>query len=273
MDYEETLKNKIAFYLEDIETPLGLTIDLVILGLIFLSLVMFVLETYGISDNLRLWFSYIDISILILFTLEYCLRLWCAQSKIKFIFNIFSLLDLLAIIPLFLGIIDIHFLRIFRWFRFLKIISFIELELSIFKINTVDGIIFSRIFLTLFSIIFVYSGLIYQVESPHNQESFGNFFDALYFCVVTMTTVGFGDVTPLSEVGKLVTLMMIITGVFLIPWQIGELIRQFLKTIQKQTKRCLNCGLMFHDFDAKYCKNCGYSLEESAILKPINKQT
>jgi voltage-gated potassium channel len=201
--------------------------------------------------------------------MEYGVRLWCAQSKVKFIFSLFSILDLLAIIPLFLGIIDVRFLRIFRWFRFLRMIQFIELQLFIFKINTFDGIILGRILLTLFSLIFVYAGLIYQVEHPRNAQEFRNFFDALYFSVVTMTTVGFGDVTPLSEPGRVVTLMMILSGIILIPWQIGELIRQLLRTIAKQPKKCLNCGLMFHDFDARFCKNCGYSLEKIEKINNI----
>lgn len=256
------MRQKIAFYLEDIKSPIGISINLTILGLIFLSLIMFVAETYAINSLLRSWFHYIDLAILILFSCEYCIRLWSADSKIKFVFSLFSFLDLLAIIPLFLGIIDTRFLRIFRWLRFLRMIEFIDLELSIFRIKNFDGTIVSRIVLTLFSIIFVYSGLIYQVEHPYNPQAFRNFFDALYFCVVTMTTVGFGDLTPLSEQGRLVTLMMILTGIFLIPWQIGELIKQLFKTVQKKEKQCLKCGLIFHDFDANFCKKCGYQLEE-----------
>ena len=77
-----------------------------------------------------------------------------------------------------------------------------------------------------------------------------------------MTTVGFGDITPLSDQGRALTLLMILTGVTFIPWQISDLIKQLLKTSSKVEKKCYDCGLSWHEADAKYCKNCGVQLEE-----------
>ena len=112
----------------------------------------------------------------------------------------------------------------------------------------------------LLSIIFVYSGLIYQVEHPVNSKSFKNFLDAIYFSVVTMTTVGFGDITPISETGRLLTLLMILTGILLIPWQVGDLIKQLINTTKQVDKVCSSCGLSVHDTDANFCKICGSKL-------------
>jgi voltage-gated potassium channel len=114
---------------------------------------------------------------------------------------------------------------------------------------------------TLFAIIFVYSGLIYQVEHQVNPENFRTFLDAFYFSVVTMTTVGFGDITPISETGRLLTVLMILTGIALIPWQLGDLIRQFAKTSNQIKTLCPTCSLSFHDADAQFCKICGTQLE------------
>lgn len=257
-----SLREKISFYLEDMQSPLGRRINLTILGLIFLSSVIFAAETFSVLESLNTWFYYCDIMILILFTIEYLIRFLCAESKLKFLFSFFSIIDLLAIIPLFISVIDIRFIRLFRWFRIIRMIRFIEVEISIFKIKTADGIILTRIFLTLFAIIFIYSGLIYQVENPKNPASFRNFFDALYFSIVTMATVGFGDVTPLSDLGKLVTLMMILTGISFLPLQIGELTKQLVKSARQVQTKCSNCGLSVHDFDANFCKNCGTKLNE-----------
>lgn len=256
------LKDKIAYYLENTENTLGKTINLIILGLIVLSLIIFVAETYSIPEYLKVLFYYIDLVILIIFTIEYLIRFWCAQAKFKFIFSLFSILDLLAIFPLLFGFIDIRFFRIFRWFRVLRMIRFIEFETSLFKININNEIVLTRILLILLSVTFVYSGLIYQIEHHNNPQVFRNFFDALYFSVVTMTTVGFGDVTPLSELGRVVTLMMIVTGIILIPWQITELTRQLIKTVEnkKNNTQCYNCGLDQHDIDANFCKICGRKL-------------
>jgi voltage-gated potassium channel len=254
------LRKKIAFYLEDWESPVSLSINLVIFGLILLSLVIFVAQTYSLPSALSSILNLLDLTILVVFTLEYFLRFWIADNKYRFLFNIFSLIDLLAILPLLLGIMDFRFMRIFRWFRILRIIRFLNVKTRLFGIETEDGIIFARIFLTLFSLIFVYAGIIYQLEHQINHEGLKNFFDALYFVVVTMTTVGYGDVTPISEIGKAMTLVMILTGVLFIPWQLSELIKQVLKTMNLVEKECPNCGLSRHDYDAKFCKKCGASL-------------
>jgi voltage-gated potassium channel len=253
-------RQKIALYLEDLESPTGLAINLSILGLILISLGIFVAETYSISDRWKVWLDYLDLAIVIIFAIEYLVRLWCTESKLKFIFSILSFIDLLAIVPLLVGFADIRFVRIFRWFRILRIIRFFELPISIFQIQTTDKIIFARILLTLFSIIFVYSGLIYQIEHPVNPQAFDNFFDAIYFSIVTMTTVGFGDVTPLSEGGKFMTVLMILTGVLLIPWQLGELVKQLINKDDRLQITCSNCGLSAHETDAFFCRKCGTRL-------------
>ena len=131
----------------------------------------------------------------------------------------------------------------------------------LFKIKAADGIILTRISLILFSIVFCYSGLIYQLEHQANPQVFRNFFDALYFSIVTMTTVGFGDVIPLSSNGRILTIIMIVTGIVLIPWQISDLIKQLLKAASPVTKICSVCGLSLHDSDANFCKICGSKLD------------
>ncbi len=255
-----SIKEKIAFYLEDIETPTGLVINLVILLLILCSAGIFVIETYPLNSKIQEILQIVDLGILEIFTLEYVLRFWSANNKLKFVLNPFSIIDILAILPLFIGFMDIRFIRVFRWFRILRIIRFWELEIVILGIKPSESITFVRIFLTLFSLIFIYAGLIYQVEHTINPTGLKNFFDAFYFVVVTMTTVGYGDVTPLSEPGKAMTLLMILTGVLLIPWQLGELLKQVLKTVNVVERQCKNCNLSRHDPDAQFCKQCGTKL-------------
>ncbi|MBD0304211.1 MAG: ion transporter, partial [Tolypothrix sp. T3-bin4] len=193
------LRQKIALYLEDIETPVGRAVNLFILGLILLSSAIFVAQTYAIPDSVRNIIDVIDRLIGVIFVTEYIIRFLCADDKIKFFIRPFSLLDLMAILPFVLRLTNIQYIRMFRWFRILRLIRFIDLKIYFLHINSEDGVIFARILFTLFTIIFVYSGLIYQVEHPVNTEAFETFLDAFYFSVVTMTTVGFGDVTPISE--------------------------------------------------------------------------
>jgi len=254
------LRRKIALYLEDIETPAGRAVNLFILGLILLSSAIFVAQTYAIPDSVRNVIDVIDRLIGVIFVTEYIIRFLCADDKIKFFIRPFSILDLMAILPFVLRLTNIQYIRMFRWFRILRLIRFIDLKIYFLHINSEDGVIFARILFTLFTIIFVYSGLIYQVEHPVNTEAFETFLDAFYFSVVTMTTVGFGDVTPISEVGRLLTVLMILTGIAVIPWQLGDLIKQLLKTANEVEKACSGCGLPFHDKDAQFCKICGTKL-------------
>ena len=93
-----------------------------------------------------------------------------------------------------------------------------------------------------------------------NPQVFTTFVDAMYFSIVTMTTVGFGDVTPVTQIGRLLTVLMILTGIALIPWQIGDLIKRIIKTANGVETFCSGCGLDLHDEDAKFCKICGTKL-------------
>jgi voltage-gated potassium channel len=228
---QKTLQQKVRFYFEDIETPPGKAINLVITGLVVLSLAFFIAETYPLPGQVRWVLNRLNDLILIVFTIEYILRFWSAEHKLRHFFNLYSLIDLVVILPLIFTALDIR-------------------------------AIFARILFTIFTIIFVYSGLIYQVEHPINATKFATFLDAVYFSVATMTTVGYGDITPISQVGRLLAVLMILTGIALIPWQVGDLIKQLVKTANQVETLCSNCGWETHDRDAKHCKICGWSLTQ-----------
>ncbi|MBE9199109.1 MULTISPECIES: ion transporter [unclassified Nodularia (in: cyanobacteria)] len=253
-------REQTEFYLKDLETPTGKAINLTLAALVLLSSGIFVAETYNIPDGIRLYLDAIDTAIVIIFAGEYALRLWSAENKITYIFSVYSIIDLIAILPFFLSAVDFRFIRLLRWFRILRLIRLIDRKFLFGTITTEDGVIFAQILFTLFAIIFVYSGLIYQVEHPINLDVFATFLDAFYFSIVTMTTVGFGDVTPISELGRLLTVLMILTGIALIPWQVGDLIKRLVKTANQIETVCSGCGLVFHDLDAGFCKRCGTKL-------------
>lgn len=232
-----------------------------LLGLVVLSSLIFIIQTYSLPPVYQSWLKGADTFILIVFSLEYAIRFWLAEPKSKFIFNIYALIDLISIIPLLLAGFSFEFLSLLKWLRILKLLRFIEIEFhqNLWFSKNKDRLVIIKIFFNLMTLIFIYSGLIYQIEHPLNGKSFANFLDAFYFSVVTMTTVGFGDLTPLSEWGKVVTLLMILSGVAIIPSQLGELIRQFTQS-QVKISLCSGCGLASHDQDALFCKHCGTKL-------------
>lgn len=253
---EATLKSRVRAELEEAETGLGLGINIAIAALILLSAGLFVAETYPLALATRTALRRVDWLILVLFVVEYGVRLWAAERPLRYAISPYALVDLVGILPVLAGVFDMRSLRLIRWLRILKLARFLEEEHWLGR----EGLIIARIVFTLFSIVFIYSGAIYQVEHPIAPEVFRSFLDAVYFAVVTMTTVGYGDVTPVSEAGRTLTVMMILTGIALIPSQVGHLIQNINQMQTVSTVRCQDCGLSNHETDAVYCRRCGAKL-------------
>ena len=253
------LREKLAFYFDDFDTPIGRGLNFVITGLILASCGLFVAQTYPLPITLRQWISWCDMGILVVFTIEYLLRLWSAPQRIQYFFKLSTLIDLAVLLPFLIGTNTLSFLRIFRWLRVLRLIRFFEGS-SVFGVNREDGAIALRILFTIFAIIFVYSGLIYQVEHGINPEQFATFLDAVYYAVSSISTAGFGDINPISQLGRLLSVLMMLTGLVLIPWQLGDLFKRFVNNREQHQIRCPRCGLMLHDHVARFCKACGTEL-------------
>ncbi len=113
-----------------------------------------------------------------------------------------------------------------------------------------------RLFITIFMIFFISSGLFFYVENGLN-PNVNNFGDAFYFTVVALTTVDFGDIIPMSEAGKWVTVLMVLSGIILIPWQVSKIVKECVRMGSKKDIVCARCWLRYHDEDASLCKSCG----------------
>jgi voltage-gated potassium channel len=218
------------------------------MSLIFLSAAIFVALTYDLSANFVRTLELIDSVILIIFVVEYVLRLWVARRKLRHVLRIYSLIDLIAILPFFLWFGPLQFIRVIRVVRVLRIlrlIRFIKSREFVFGRVTKAHLVVIHIAYTLFAIIFVTAGMFYYVESAVN-PAINSFLDALYFSISTLTTVGFGDIVPVSTNGRIVTILMILTGIATIPWQVAHAVQALV--------------LDKNDQDAKFCKSCGKKL-------------
>lgn len=265
-------RDRVRGYLETTDTLTGRVVNGAIAALIFLSAAIFVIETYPIPPRVAAAIDAIDWLIVLAFTVEYGLRLWVAERPWRYIFSIYGLLDLIALLPSWIGVVDVRFLRFFRSLRILRLVRIFNNRLWFGRITSADSLILARILFTLGAIIFIYSGLIFQVEHVRNPDNFKTFLDAFYFAVVTMTTVGYGDVTPISEAGRGLTVMMILTGIALIPTQISSLIRQLVKVTDARHVTCSGCGLGRHEDDARFCKHCGTALVEGQADRVGNRE-
>jgi len=260
-----TVKEKIRFWFDDLKTPMGRATDLVIMGLIVLACVLAVALTYD-ADWPTPTYTFliaVDEVITLLFLVEYLLRLWVAEHRLKYVFSLYAIIDLIAILPAVATAHHVfHAIRVFRLLRIFRLIRFLETQQFFFgKLKQVHLYVL-RVAFTLFTIPFVSAGLILHAERGHNPE-LQTFFEAFYYSVVTLTTVGFGDIVPVTPAGRLMSILMILSGVIFIPWQVKNLIAYFLTARQKVFCLCSNCGLEYHEREAKFCRRCG---------KPVDPQ-
>jgi voltage-gated potassium channel len=265
------LRETVQFYMIDFQTPLGKAIDISIIFLNLLLVAVFVIDTYNISSSLRDLLWMLEMLIVAIFIVEYLLRLYGAPNRLTYVKDIYSIIDLVAIMPTMIlmalpatffihdirVIQTIRVLAVFRIFRFLRFIAQYHLFFGIISQGMVNV---ARLVVSIIIIFFVYSGLFYFVESPSNQDV-QNFGDAFYFTVVAVSTVGFGDIVPVTQAGRLVTVAMIISGIIIIPFQAARIFRAWLTTgREKKVLVCPGCGLDRHDRDARFCKKCGEKL-------------
>lgn len=252
----ENFKKKLAFWFEDTQTPMGKAVDIYLLLINIIACTLFVFESIPAYEDYEKYFRILEIITVTFFLVEYILRYWTAEKKLSYVFSLMSFIDLLAILPSVFAYGDFRFMRVLRVFRIFRFFRFFEHHKFIFGEITRTHLHILRIAFVILAIIFLDAGLIYNIEGKANPEVFTSFFDAVYFSFVTITTVGFGDMTPVSFYGKLATLFIIILGIILIPWNVGKLVKEAILGTKSQVT-CKNCGLKFHDEDAVHCKHCG----------------
>lgn len=257
------LRKTIQFYLIDCKTIPGKLIDIFIMFLNVLVCILFVIDTYPVSDATGKFLWETELVITVFFIIEYIARLYGSRSRLKHIVNIFSLIDLVAILPVFFlpfmpsAPLKIGFIRIIRVFRIFRFLRFTTDPIFFFGNISIKLLKVVRLLLTILIIFFVSSGWFWFVESGINPQ-IKNFGDAFYFSVSTLTTVGFGDITPISTSGRWVTVLMILSGITLIPWQVGQIVKEWIGISKKKQVVCSQCGLKYHDKDASHCKACGH---------------
>jgi len=257
----KTWQEKITYYLDSNESVAGRIVDLCLVLGNFLACGLIVIQSlYGSVGHWPGWVKLAELTIILLFSAEYVLRIISAKSKLRYIFSIYGLIDLLSILPSIITIEGFNFLRALKVLRILRFVRLLETtdfffgHISRFQLQAVKTIF------TVFTILFVSSGFIYFAESASNSPGvmIHNFPEASYFVITTLSTVGFGDYVATTTLGKFFTAVMILSGAILIPWQAGKLIRMLiLDETSKNEVTCPQCGLVGHDLDASHCKACG----------------
>lgn len=266
-------REKLHEIIFEADTPMGRYFDILLLGLIVLSILMVMLESISSfaarhGDILLV----IEWGLTLIFTIEYILRLYAVYHPWKYAKSFFGLIDLLAILPTYIALffggtqafLVIRALRLMRIFRILKLSHFLSegqyiaaaMRASLTKIT---------IFLFFVSILVTILGAtMYLIEGGTN-EGFANIPSAIYWAIVTLTTVGYGDITPETIPGQMLSAVVMVLGYAIIAVPTGIVTGEFIKKSREKrnnTQACRYCGREGHDNDASHCKYCGHVLED-----------
>ncbi len=225
--------------IEKSDTPAGKAFDLFIQSLIVLSLISFSIETLpDLSKNAKRILNISELITVIIFTIEYLLRIFVADKKLKFVFSFFGLIDLFAILPFYVASgIDLRSIRVFRLFRLFRIFKMFRYSRAIQRF--IDAFIKIKEELILFGIatgflLFISSVGIYYFENSAQPERFKSVFHCLWWSVATLTTVGYGDVYPITVGGKIFTSVIVIIGLGIIAVPTGLLASALTQTIKDE---------------------------------------
>jgi voltage-gated potassium channel len=257
------------------DTKKGRLFDVVLLWLILINVLIVIIESIPqIQKDYFKYFYFFEWVFTIIFTVEYALRVWSSLNYQKYIFSMWGIIDLLAILPNYLALflmgthylILIRILRLLRVFRVLRLVQFNReaqymlqsIQKSAYKIG---------VFLTTVVFITAILGTImYVIEGSEN--GFTSIPIGIYWAIVTLTTVGFGDIVPQTVLGKILASAAMILGYAIIAVPTGIVSSELMNEFQSQRKHdthdfaivCPNCKRKGHDRDANYCKQCGQAL-------------
>ena len=207
--------------------------------LILLSIITFSVETIpDLKPQTRTILQSIEVFCVVVFTIEYLLRIYVADHKGKFIFSFFGIIDLLAILPFYLSFgIDLRSLRALRFFRLFRVLKLVRYNKAMNHftraIKSAKEEIFLFIFITLILIYFAAIG-IYYFENQAQPEHFSSIFDSLWWAIITLTTVGYGDVYPITVGGKVFTFIILMIGLGIVAIPTGIISSALTKSIDKK---------------------------------------
>ncbi len=253
------------------DTTAGRVFDAVLLVVIGASVVVVALESvadlkarYGVAMARAEWFF------TILFTLEYVARVAVVRRRRRYVTSFFGVIDLVSVLPTYLGLVfsETHYLLMLRVFRLLRVFRVFKLAHHIREAGVLLAALrASRSKITVFlvsvmALVCVEGTIMYILENAYNPR-FANIPESIYWGVVTLTTVGYGDITPVTVPGKMMATVVMLTGFSILAVPTGivtaELGREMARTRRRQTP-CEACGWNDHDERARYCQHCGKAL-------------
>lgn len=268
-----TIRQRLYQIIFEHDTPAGRAFDIALLIAILLSVTVVMLDSVaGISQRFGPQLRALEWFFTILFTIEYLLRLFSAPRPGPYAFSFFGIVDILALLPTYISLffppgrflLSIRILRMLRVFRVLKLVQFLgeasvlgrALKASRHKIGV--------FLLTVLSIVVIVGSLMYVIEGP--QSGFTSIPLGIYWAIVTLTTVGYGDIAPQTALGQALAALLMVTGYGIIAVPTGIVTVELGRAANPEPilPACPVCHRGGHTADARYCKHCGAELTDTA---------
>ena len=254
------------------DTPAGKTYDILLLFCILVSVIVVSLESVpGLPGSYDKWLVGLEWFFTIIFSFDYGVRIWIVTNKRKYIFSFFGIIDLLSILPTYIGLFfggaqslmvirSIRLLRIFRIFKLSRYVGEGQNIARALKASRYKIIVF---LVTVLTSVIITGTIMYLVEGP--AHGFTSIPKSIYWSIVTMTTVGYGDIAPQTALGQTLASMIMIMGYGIIAVPTGIVSAEMVFQKNKEmitTQVCPHCLKEGHDVDAIYCKFCSGKLNE-----------
>jgi len=254
------------------ETPAGKLFDMLLIISIMLSTVVGMMDSIKDINNIYgEYLNYIEWTFTILFTMEYALRIFCTDKPIGYIFSFFGIVDFLAILPTYISLFFpgsqylgvVRVLRLLRVFRVLKLVQYMtevqRLTQALYASRRkVEVFLYSVV-----TLVIILGSLMYVIEGEEN--GFTSIPRGIYWAIVTMTTVGYGDIYPNTNLGQALASIVMIIGYSIIAVPTGIITAELTNLDSKHqvtTITCPECSSEGHDYDALFCKFCSASLKK-----------
>ena len=267
-------KEKIHEIIFEADTPAGKYFDIVLMIFIVASVAVVMLESISdLNSRFRDEFIALEWAFTIFFTIEYLLRIYCVYKPIKYMTSFYGVIDMLAIIPTYLSVFffETHYLTVIRALRLLRVFRIFKLA-SFLKEGTIimNALKASRPKITVFLVfillmVTIIGSIMYLVEGGPD-SSFSSIPRSIYWAVVTLTTVGYGDIAPQTPIGQFLAAMVMILGYAVIAVPTGIVSAEMVAqtgaedTTPVNSQSCQYCSAEGHSDDALFCRKCGESL-------------
>jgi len=265
---KQNWREKLYIVIFEADTPGGKLFDVLLIWSILLSVAAVMLDS---MSSLRAvygnYFIIIEWFFTVLFTIEYLLRLSCIGSPAKYAKSFFGVVDLLAILPTYVSLfipgsqylIAIRILRILRVFRVLKLVQYMQESQVIMQALWSSRRKISVFLFAVLTLVIVFGSLMYIIEGEEN--GFTSIPKSTYWAIVTLTTVGYGDISPQTEIGQIIAAIIMVMGYSIIAVPTGIVSAEFAFAKQRiKHIVCPECSSEDHSTDAKFCKDCGTKL-------------